>query len=224
MRRLLLLLCTAALACGGSDSDGGGGPRGTVGGRAFAASEARAVGGATAATPCTVPNPVGAGTIEIGITGLKIDIASYAGICGDYATAQCQLHANGQTVTLLFARLNPLPPYTAPALAPGSYTIQPSPTIALPDGTGLLTVVYAQALATGVAPGCEGFPSPAVQGGTLRLDRVSEDVVTGAVSVTFTDGSAVQGDFTAATCGGVSFDICPIAATQEFCELPPQCR
>lgn len=224
MRRAVILVVTAAaVACGGSsNSKDNHGPSGTIGSRPFAAVEARSVTAASGATACTVPNPLGSGNVQVGIKGLKIDLTSYANVCGDYATAQCKLHADAQSVTIVFAKLNPAPPFGAPAFAPGSYTIQPSPTIALPDGTGLLTVAYAQALRTGAAC-ADAAPSPAVQGGTLRIDQVSDTVVTGGVNITFQDGSTVAGDFSAPACPGVALDVCQLAATQSFCSLPPAC-
>ena len=104
-------------------------------------------------------------------------------------------------------------------------TYRNSPTTAIPDAAnpGLLTVVYAQALGTGAS--CVGTPSPSVQGGTLRIDQVSDAVVTGGVNITFSDGSTVVGDFSAPVCPGVSLDVCQLAVTQSFCEGPltPAC-
>jgi hypothetical protein len=172
-----------------------------------------------------VPNPFGGDSIDVGITGLKIDIASYTAVCDDYATEQCTAHANAQTVMLLLAKLSPPPgPLDAQPILPGTYEVQASPTTVMPDGTGLLNVAYAQALATDAT--CGGAPSPSVRGGTIRLDQVTSTLVSGRVDVAFSDGSRVVGDFSAPMCGGVAFDVCEIAATQKFCDdtSPPLCR
>lgn len=225
MSRLALVsLCALAVACGGGSSGSGGALSATVGGRPVTIAEVRAVAGATAGTPCTVPSPVGGGTIDIHVSGLKIDFTTYAGACGDYASAQCQLHQGAATVSVVFARLNPNPAGAAPAIAPGTWQVYESPTIAIPGGDGLLTVAYAQSLATDAT--CGGTPSPAsgTNRGTLRLDRVGATSLAGFIDVTFEDGSRISGDFEATTCPGVSPDVCVLATTQAFCELPPVCN
>lgn len=232
MRALVLVVIAAALAaCGGSSSSKSN-PNalgGTVGGRTFEVGDARVFSAATTTTPCSLPNPLGGGNIAIGVSGIKIDFTSYANICADYATAQCKLHANSQTVSIILARLNPLPPNTAPVLQPGTYTVQARPTVTIPDtnSSGLLTVAYAETLVTGAAPTCDPGTKPSVQGGTVRIDQVSDALVTGSVNLTFSDGSTtdtVVGDFSASNCPGVTFDICQIAQSQQFCTLPPTCQ
>lgn len=213
MRRLLLV-SVFVLACGGSSDDGGGGVSGTVGGRSFAVREVRAIPAGTGSTPCTVP-VLGA----VGVKAFALDFASYADACGDYATSQCRLHQNAQNVTLILAKINPAG--TEPALGPGTYTVYGSATTAVPDGTGLLNVAFAQALATDAT--CIGAPSDSVSGGTLRLDQVSGTAISGNVSLTFQDGSSLRGDFSAPVCAGPSPDICQLASAQALCTLPPAC-
>ncbi|WP_242335184.1 MULTISPECIES: hypothetical protein [Anaeromyxobacter] len=217
MRRLFLV-SAFLLACGGSSSDGGGGGglSGTVGGRSFTPREVRAIPAGTGTTPCTVP-VLG----QVGVRALALDFASYADACGDYATSQCRLHAGAQNVTLLFAKLDPSG--AEPTLAAGTYTVYGSATTAVPDGTGRLTVTFAESLATGAAPTCAGTPSPSVQGGTLRLDQITGSAVTGHVSLTFEDGSSLQGDFSAPVCPGQGPDICMLATAQALCTAPPIC-
>lgn len=220
MRKLVLvsasLFSVLVVACGGGSSDGGGGLTGTVGGRSFSPVEVRAISAGSGTTPCSVE----AIPTAVGIKAVAIDFASYAGACGDYDGGQCKLHANAQSVTVLLAKLDPFG--AEPALKPGTYTVYASPTQAIPDGTGLLTVAYAQALATGAAPDCAGSASPSVQGGTIRLDQVTGPI-TGHVAITFKDGSALQGDFSAALCPGTVSDICTLATTQVLCTPPPLC-
>lgn len=221
MRKLHLvsasLLSVLALACGGSSGGGGGGLGGTVGGRSFTPVEVRAIPAGTGTTPCSVP--LGGATVAVGVKALALQVTSYADACGDFASTQCKFHQGAQAVTILFAKLNPLG--FEPDLRPGTFTITSSPTqVTSPDGSGFLTVAFAQALATDAT--CLGTPSRAVQGGTLRLDQVS-GTITGHVSVTFQDGGSLQGDFSAPVCPGPGPDVCDLATAEALCTLPPLC-
>jgi hypothetical protein len=220
MRKLLLLFSALVMACGSDSDDGGGGLSGAVGGRPFSPLEARAIPAGTGTTPC--PLPLGGATVDVGVKALAIEVTSYADACGDFATSQCRLHQNAQTVTILFARLNAVPPAAEPTLQPGTYTVYASAATAIPDGDnpGLLTVAFAQALATDA--NCIGMPSPSVQGGMLRLDQVTGPV-TGHVSLTFQDGSSLAGDFSAPLCPGASPDVCRLATEQALCTPPLAC-
>ncbi len=222
MRKLLVVpafaISALVLACGSDSKDGGGGLSGQVGGRAFAPVDVRAIPAGTGTTPC--PIPLGAQTVNVGVKAIALEVTSYADACGDFASSQCRFHQNAQVVTVLFARLNPFG--TEPALAAGTYTVSSSPTsVSPPDAAGLLTVAFAQALATDAT--CLGNPSPAVQGGTLRLDQVSGPI-TGHLSLTFQDGSRLEGDFSAPLCPGPSPDVCALATAQALCTLPPLCQ
>ncbi len=216
MRRLLVV-SVLVLACGSSNDDGGGGPSGTIGGRPFTPREVRTIPAGTGATPCTVP--VGGIDVSVGVKAVALDFTSYADACGDYASSQCRLHGNAQNVTVILAKINPTG--TEPALSLGTYTVTASPTTAIPDATGLLTIAFGQALATDAS--CAGVPSPTVQGGTVRLDQITATSVTGRVSLTFQDGSTLEGDFSAPICAGASPDICMLATAQALCTLPPAC-
>jgi hypothetical protein len=222
MRKLLLILLSAFAAACGSDSDdnGGGGLTGTVGGRRFSPVEVRAIPAGTGTTPCSVP--LGDATASVGVKALALEVTSYGDACGDFASSQCRFHANSQSVTILFARLNAIPPFAEPTVSPGSYTVYGSASTAIPDASnpGLLTVAFAQALAADAT--CAGNPSPSVQGGTVRLDQVAGPV-TGRVSLTFEDGSSLAGDFSAPLCPGPSPDVCSLATAQALCTLPPVC-
>lgn len=218
MRKILLLASALVAACGSSESSGGGsgGLSGTVGGRPFSPAEVRAVPAGSGTTPC--PVPLGGSTVNVGVKAFALLVTSYADACGDFASSQCRFHQNAQSVTLIFAKVNPLG--AEPALSPGTYTVASSPTTAVPDGSGLLTVAYAQALATNAT--CAGTPSPSVQGGSLRLDQVAGPI-TGHLSLTFQDGSALAGDFSAPLCTGPAPDVCMLATVQALCTLPPAC-
>lgn len=218
--RKLVLVSAFLLACGGSSSSngGGGGPlAGIVGGRAFTPVDVSAVVTGSGSTPCTVP-VLG----QVGIRAMALEFTSYAGVCADYAKGTCQLHASAQRVTVVFALLDPAK--GEPVIKPGSYTIYPDITTTVPDGN-LLRVNYAQALATGPAtpaPGCAGSPTAAASG-TLRIDQVTATTVTGHLSVTFTGGDALQGDFTAPVCATAP-DVCTLAQTTQLCTGSPTCN
>ncbi len=220
MRKLVLvsasLLSVLVLACGGGSSGGGGGLSGKVGGRSFSPVEVRAIPAGTGTMPCAVP--LGGATVAVGVKALALQVTSYADACGDFASTQCRFHQGSQAVTILFAKLNPLG--TEPELKAGTYKVTSDPTQVDPDGTGLLTVAFAQALATDAT--CLGTPSRAVQGGTLRLDQVS-GTITGHVSVTFQDGGSLEGDFSAPVCPGPGPDVCDLATAEALCTLPPTC-
>ncbi len=206
-------------ACGSSSSSSGGGSpvTGTVGGHAFAVTEARAIRAATAdGTSCSLP-VIGASSIS----AMAIDFATYAGVCNDYTAATCVLHAGTEKVTVILAKLTPAGT-TAPALATGTYSVGSSLTSALPDGHGNLQVVYAEALATGAAPTCSGTPSPAASG-TLVISALSSTSVSGHLDVTFEDGSTAKGDFTVDVCASVNPNICQIGETGQLCAPPPSC-
>lgn len=217
MRKLILVVAALALACG--DDSGGSKdtqrPTGTIGGRAFEAAEVRAIVAGTGTSPCQLP--LGGATLDIGLKAVELAITSYAGVCADVESGQCPFHQNAQSVVVLLAKLDPTG--AEPALAKGTYTVQTSAQIPIPDDTGLLTVAYAQAVATDAS--CVGSWSPSVQGGTVRLDETAGPVK-GHLSLTFQDGSTLQGDFSAPLCA-TSPDVCALATAEQLCTAPPVC-
>jgi hypothetical protein len=231
MRKLLVLFVftAAASACGGkSSSSNGGGTTplsGTIGGRTFTPSDVKAIVAGSGTTPCPVPI-TGLGTVPVGIKAFALQITSYANACGDFATATCQFHQSAETVTLLFAKLTPPslanPNPAEPTLTPGTYTVYASLTTANPDTSGNLIVTVAQAIATDAT--CNsGTPTPAPSAsGTLRLDQVTGPI-TGHLSVTFTGGGSLEGDFSAPLCTGPSPDVCALATAGELCAVPGTC-
>jgi hypothetical protein len=217
MRKLVLVLVSAlALACGGSDS-GGGTPSapvlGTVGGRAFSPAEVRAVVVGSGQAPCTIA------TQTLGVKALALELTSYANACGDFTAATCPARSSPQAVTILFARLNGIPPFAEPTIAPGTYTISTKITDALPDSSGLgqLYLAFAEAAADGAT-----CASPPAVTGTLRLDSVTGPI-TGHVAVTFASGGSIAGDFSAPICPGVTPEVCALATAPALCALPPAC-
>lgn len=224
MRKLLFLVAAFAAACGGGSS-GGGGASGTVGGKSFSPADVKAVVAGTGSTPCTLPNlGPGGSSVPAGIKAFALQFTSYADACGDFSSGACKLHQNAQTVTVIFARLNPpsfsSPTPSEPVLTTGTYTVSASIAQVTPEQGGTLYVAFADALATNAT--CLGTPSPSVQGGTLRVDSVTGPI-TGSVSLTFEDGSKLAGDFSAPICSN-TLDVCGLAnAGGALCTSQPSC-
>ncbi len=206
MRKLVLVVSVFLAACGGGGGGGGGsGLSGTVGGKSFTPVEVKAITAGTGTTACNVDNLV------VGVKALALEVTSYPNACADFASSTCQLHMGAQSVTVLVAKVNPFG--TEPALPAGTYVINKSPTTTISDGNGMLNVGYAVALGTNAT--CMGSPS-VPSSGTIRLDSVG-DPVKGHVSVSFEDGSKLEGDFSAPVCAGVSPDICQLAQSGSIC-------
>lgn len=212
MRKLVLVSAFLAACGGGGGSSGTSGLSGTVGGRAFTPVEVKAIPAGTGSTACTVT--LGGQTASVGVKAIALQITSYANACADFASSTCQVHMGAQSVTLLVAKVNPLG--AEPALPAGTYTLYESPSIPFPDGNGMLNVGYAVALGTNsTCMGTPSVPSPNARG-TIRLDSVG-DPVKGHVSVSFQDGSKLEGDFSAPVCAGLTPDICQLAANGSIC-------
>ena len=160
-------------------------------------------------------------TVNVGVKAIALQVTSYADACGDFASSQCRFHQNAQSVTVLFARLNPLgtepgargrdvhgelephggdPPDGAPASSPS-----PSPRRSPP---------------TRPASATRARRSRAARSGSTR----SAGPITGHLSLTFQDGSTLEGDFSAPLCTGPSPDVCALATAQALCTLPPLCQ
>jgi hypothetical protein len=219
MRKLLPLVAALAAACGSSSNDNNNTPpvSGTIAGHAFTPADTQALVAGTGATPC--PLSLGGFSVNAGIKAFAIEFASFAGACTDLESPQCRLHEDDQTVTLIFARLNPAG--TEPTIAPGTYTISSNLATPTPLGDGTVYVAFARALAT-TGTTCAGTPSDSTAGGTLRIDSAGNPI-TGYVALTFTDGSTLTGNFSAPVCAGASRDVCALATSQAICTLPPAC-
>lgn len=207
MRKILVAAASAFLAaCGSSSSSSSGssGPiTGTVGGRAFTPTAIAAID-AQSASSCTIPT-----VITFGAHAIELALTSYgeAEACTDLTADLCATHASAQTVTVFVANVNLAPPYTAPALGPGTYPV--TPITGSITGATSMNVAYAEAAAPD--PSCAGTAHP-VSSGSIRLDQVTGPV-TGFMDLTFDDGSKLKGDFSAAKCAGSPPDVCTVATS-----------
>jgi len=217
---LILGTLFVAAGCGSS----GGGSKlvgGTIAGQPFKPVETVAV--RTAPTSCTVPV---LGAIEA--RALALRFSSYTGTCADFDDPFCLLHAGSQSVTVIFADLSQLAGKSA--LAAGTYTVNPNPTVVQPQTSGPLAGTALVAFAASVTTSATCGPSPLVAQGTLRLDQVDGATVTGNVDLTFgnldpgtgtftPDGSTMSGDFSATVCGNtISQDeLCALSGSGGQC-------
>jgi hypothetical protein len=222
----------ATVACGSSSSSGAPAQptamTGTVGGHAFTPAEMRGISLGSGTTPCMLSlNPADPSMVTtVGVKAVVVEAATHVDTCSDLQSSQCRLHASSQTVTLLIARLNLMPPAAEPTLAAGTYTVSTDLSHPTTDAAGPY-VAYAQVLA--VDPSFAASTGTPVAGGTIHLDQVSGPV-TGSVSLKFTDGSSVEGGFSAPFCSGAT-DACALAGTlasaiagggaQGLCTQPP---
>ncbi len=246
MRKLLLVAATFAVSCGGgSSSNNGPGPlTGTFGGHTYAASslDVKALVVGTGSNACTQIPSMG----SAGIKAIALEVTTYANACGDFGNQQqCAFQKNAETVTVLVAKLNPVPvpgsnpaEYAEPSIPAGDYAIAavPVPT-APPDAQGQLIVGYAQATATDAT--CNGGqPTPVKSSsGTIHFDQAIAGAVTGPITgnltVHFSDGSSLSGKFSASLCTE-TLNICQLVTdatvafglsqdTMLYCAMPGTC-
>lgn len=222
MRKLLVSIAAALLAaCGssssGSSGGGGGALTGHVGGRTFTPTQAKAVVAGSGATGCgLVLNPLDPSSVTtVGVKAVAIEVAAFdpasvnSSACDDLSSVACRYHANSQTVTILVAKVN-LMGAAEPALGPDPYTV--SSTLAPPSVFTTGYVAYAQALA--VDPSYAATSEKSLDGGNVTLTQVSSaGPVAGHVNLTFEEGSAVSGTFSANACGGATLQVCDLANT-----------
>jgi len=223
MRRRVLFgtLSLLALACGKDQKSPG--LAGTVGGKGFAPMDVRAVLADSGSGTCALPL-FSSTTVDVYVSGLIVVLTSWADACADYASPSCVFHANGQTITLVVARLGLSGSVSsAPPIQARTYTLGPDASYLNGDGSGLYVSAFADATSFGGAPTCDPTTSPAVLGGTLTLSTVASSGVAGHVEVSFQDGGSLSGDFSAEACPGLAPDICQLAETQSFCTLPATC-
>jgi hypothetical protein len=207
MRKLVVLVLSAVLAaCGGSNSSSNPGQSptplsGKINGHAFTPVETRAMIVESGPNPCPVP-----GFGAVWFKALMLEAATYPGACGDLTgIPHCTYRPSSQNVAVLVAALNynPLQP-GEPPLMPGTFPASPS-LAAIAAGSG-----WAQTL--DVDPASAWTTSSNVVG-TIRIDAIpvsSTARVTGHLALTFDQGSAVSGDFSAEYCPTTIFDPCEL--------------
>lgn len=212
MRKLLAGVgvgVAVVLAGCGSSSSSGSPVSGTIAGSAFTPAEVSAV--VPGQTSCVVT-----GTSPTPVSALAIRLATFTGVCADFAAPTCVNHRGSRDVTLIVARLG------GALVGPATYDVVLDPvTGAKIIGSGGLEVALALSSRVDDSAGCQVTTSKA--SGTLRLDEVGGSAVKGHVDVTFQDGGKLTGDFTAAVCGAAP-DVCALAAAQATCTGGPVCR
>jgi len=224
MRRAILAgtLSLLAVACAGNDQKSPG-LAGTVGGQPFSPADVRAALADSGTGTCSL-NLFSSTPVDVYISGLILVFTGWADACADYASPACVFHADGQTVTLVVARLALPGSFTsAPPIQARTYTIAPDASTVNGDGTGAYVAAFADATSFGASPTCDPTTSPAVLGGSLQLTTVAQSGVAGHVEVHFDGGGSLSGDFSAQACPGVAPDICQLAETESFCTLPATC-
>jgi hypothetical protein len=231
---VLVVAAAYAVSCGSSSSSSSPAPpptpalSGTIGGKAFTPTETMALNFGSDGTPCLLHlNPMDPSAVTtVGVKAVVVEAATFAGTCTDLQASQCQFHANSQKVTMLVARVNLVPPGSEPPLTTGTYTVSADLAHPTVDSSGAY-VAFAQTIA--IDPSFAASTGTSVAGGTIQLTDVAGPV-TGTVSLTFTDGSALSGTFSAPFCPGTT-DACGLAGTlatalagggpQGLCTLPP---
>lgn len=218
MRKLAASFAAVALlaACGSSSK---GAPStgtplsGHVGGRAFTPTQARAVVVGSGASGCTL---AGLG-VTVGVKAVEIEAATFdpasanSDACADLSAVQCQYHASSQAVRILVAKVNLTGP-SEPTLGASTDPYVVSSTLAPPSVYTTGYVAFAEAVGVGPAPAYVSTSETSLDGGHVTLTEVSDaGPVAGNVSISFTGGSSVSGDFSANVCGGTPLDVCALA-------------
>ncbi len=213
MRKLsvLAVFSAVALACGGgskSNNSSSGPVSGTIAGHAFTPTDVKALLVGTDPTPCFISTY----NANVGIKAFAVELTSYANACSDFGSATCAFHPDSETVTLLFAKLNAIPPASEPTIQPDSYPLATSPAGAVSEGVGVYHLAYAQAIAPDATCSAASLTPLMPASGTLRIDSVAGPI-TGHVTVSLVNGStqaaagSIEGDFSAPLCSQ-SIDVC----------------
>lgn len=215
MRTFVLSVAVVVLAACGSSSKSTASPgpiAGTIGGRAFSPVDLAAIHAAST-TPCQLPtDPLHPEFVTtVGVSALAVGLTSFHGACAEFAGGACTLHPNEQDALLLIAKVNFSPPYAAPDLGSGTFTVANNPAQLAPTSPlGVFQVAYAQAV--GLDPVCAGTAHPSVAGGTITLDPVGAGSISGSVTLRFDDGSTLGGAFASPQCNfGGPVDVCALA-------------
>lgn len=227
MRNIVAVAITVALAAGcGSSSSSSSGPQrptgsvtGTLGGQAFTLAQAAAISAGSGSTPCSL------GALSIAARAVEVNLTTASGealACGELATGQCLTRPSARKATVVVAAVNMGATATEPTLGAGTYKVAADITGATPSSTGTYQLAYAEALA--VDPSCAGTPVKST-GGLVWLDAPTTSRITGAVSITFADGSSISGNFDAPVCTTAP-NVCQTAtalAGAGLCPGPVSC-
>jgi hypothetical protein len=205
MRRTAAALVIAGVlgACGGDD-DGDGGPalvRGTVLGQPFNPAD----GAALRLTEEVCLFDTDLGEIQASAAALLVGFGTFDGLCGvAQQTATCGGKANATTVNVIVLRANVLGA-TVGAIQPGTYPISSS--TPAPDAQGnvaFTTALVSRTDATCVDTSGEDLSATA---GSITIETLGPDRVTGTADVTFSDGGSVSGRFDVPLCAFTT-DVC----------------
>ncbi len=198
MRKLLVVVTAlAAAACGGGGMATSNPAKGTIGGVAFSPVDVAALS--------LGPKACNLGAFgNINAAGVAIQFASTANVCADLISATCVAHANSQGVTVFISDAV----FSGDAaITNGTYTVVENPGTAA-TATGF-KAAFAEAHNLGAS--CSPVSTSTQATGTVTLTEAGPTRFSGSVNITFTDGSKLQGDFSAAACSGSTVDICAIA-------------
>ena len=236
MRKLVAVVAVAALACGGSSGNGSssngssnngssngssssGGtttPTGTVSGSSFLVTDAvaslQAAGLDT--VPCSFTIPGYNTSLSVAMAALALDFSSGADACSNLTSQTCYTAAT-KSVRFVIAKVALGNQAQIAPITTGTYELMSDHAAvcnSLPLGAGLSgwsgTFTVAAGSSNDATDACHVTSSAA--SGTIQLTTITSTEVQGHVDVTFQDGGALKGDFTAALCP-TALDVCKIA-------------
>jgi len=157
--------------------------------------------------------------IDATATGIAFGFSSSTGLCAFVTQyGSCTNRANATTVSVVVVRANVSASGHPGPVQPGTYAVFAGGMLPATDAQGNLTVAVADITKT-IDDAClepSNIPSPT--GGTVRIDAIGEDTITGSADIRFSDGSRVAGSFDVPTCAFTT-DVCAaLACTSPDCK------